>query len=296
MSPGTIAALALMVAGLLAPPGAAQGRLSEKGITAQTIAGTTITVEYYRPAARGREKLFGGVVTWGEHWTPGANWATTVDVDHDVRVEGRLLPKGKYSLWTVVRPDTWTVAFHRRSHLFHTNRPDSTDEQLRLQVRPDSGPPTEVLTFDFPEVRPAATTLRLRWGTVVVPLRFSGIADPLPMVPSPAVRGRYLGRYDLEVLPGTPGVTPGRRLVDIVQAGDTLRWRDADGPEAERRDFILSPAGEDDFSRARRAADGQYWPDGGVVVSFTVANGRTSGFEVQTEDGTVVSRARRMPG
>jgi hypothetical protein len=109
------------------------------------------------------------------------------------------------------------------------------------------------------------------------------------------VRGRYLGRYDLEILPGTPGVTPGRRLVDIVQAGDTLRWRDADGPEAERRDFILSPAGEDDFTRARRAADGQYWPDGGVVVSFSVANGRTSGFEVQTEDGAVVSRARRVP-
>ncbi len=37
-------------------------------------------------------------------------------------------------------------------------------------VRPESGPATEVLTFDFPAVDSAGTTLRLRWGTVVVPL------------------------------------------------------------------------------------------------------------------------------
>src|SRR5829696_7322276 len=113
----------------------AQGRLSEHAVAAQTIAGTTITIEYYRPVARGRDTLFGKVVTWGEHWTPGANWATTVDVDHDIRVEGQRLPKGKYSLWTIVRPDTWTVAFHRRTRLFHLSRPDSTDEQLRVSVR-----------------------------------------------------------------------------------------------------------------------------------------------------------------
>ena len=92
-----------------ARPGAAQGRLSEHAVAAQSIAGTTITVEYYRPVARGRDSLFGKVVTWGEHWTPGANWATTIDVDHDVRLNGRRLPTGKYALWTVVQPDTWSV-------------------------------------------------------------------------------------------------------------------------------------------------------------------------------------------
>ncbi len=63
--------------------------LSEHAVTAQTVAGTTITVEYYRPLARGRDSLFGKVVKWGDHWTPGANWATTIEVDHDVRRSGR---------------------------------------------------------------------------------------------------------------------------------------------------------------------------------------------------------------
>jgi hypothetical protein len=32
-------------------------------VRAATTAGTTITVEYYRPAARGRDRLFGKAVT-----------------------------------------------------------------------------------------------------------------------------------------------------------------------------------------------------------------------------------------
>ena len=140
--------LVALLAILRAAPACAQGRLSERAGVSQTVAGTTIAVEYYRPVARGRGNLFGGVVQWGENCTPGANWATTVEVDHDVRVEGQPLPKGKYGLWIVVRPDTWTVSFHRRARRFHTDRPDSTDEALRLKVRPDSGPHTEVLTFD----------------------------------------------------------------------------------------------------------------------------------------------------
>jgi hypothetical protein len=143
--------------------------LSEHAVTAQTVAGTTITVEYYRPQARGRDPLFGKVVKWGEHWTPGANWATTIELDHDVLVNGAALPKGKYAVWTVVQPDRWTVEFRRQWHKFHVPPPsDSSDVQLQLSVRPENGPHTEALTFDFPAVGPGGTTLRFRWGTVAV--------------------------------------------------------------------------------------------------------------------------------
>jgi hypothetical protein len=179
--------LAAGVASLTARTSAAQRMLSEHAVTAQTVAGTTITVEYYRPAARGRDSLFGKVVTWGEHWTPGANWATTIEVDHDVRLDGALLPKGKYALWSVVQPDRWTVELHRQWHKFHVPPPsDTSDIQLRLPARPETAPFTEVLTFDFPVVRPAATTLRFRWGTVAVSLEVAVIAPKLGLLGSPA--------------------------------------------------------------------------------------------------------------
>ena len=93
---------AAMLFGATSPSFAsAQIRASEHATVTQRVSGTTITLEYDRPVARGRT-IFGErgvVVKWGEVWTPGANWATTIDVDRDVKNDGRPLPKGKYSLW-----------------------------------------------------------------------------------------------------------------------------------------------------------------------------------------------------
>ena len=290
-----VLAVATGLAGGANRPCAAQGMLSEHAVVAQTVAGTTITIEYYRPVARGRDSLFGKVVTWGEHWTPGANWATTIDVDHDVRLDGALLPKGKYAIWTVVQRDRWTVELHRQWHKYHVPPPsDTSDIQLRLAVRPEAGPPVEVLTFDFPVVRPATTTLRFRWGTVVMSLQVAAIAPKIALLGSTDAGAPYLGRYDLEVLTEDSTLARRRLQVDIVAAGDTLRWHDADGPEAERRDFLLSPAGKNRFTRARRAPDGQYWPDSGSVVTFTMDGGRASALEVQQRDGGTGSRGTRV--
>lgn len=274
-------------------PCAAQTRLSEHGLVAQTVGGTTVTVEYYRPVARGRTDLFGGVVTWGEDWTPGANWATTIDVDHELRLEGTLLPKGKYSLWAIVRPDAWTIELHRRVHLFHLARPDSTDLQLRTSVRTDSGPHTEILTFDFPQVGLGETTLRLRWGTMVVPIHFTMIAPPLRLLASAEERARYVGRYDVVISP-PDGSPPRQRVVDIADVADTLRWLDVEQGPAGRREFLLSPAGPDDaFTRAVRTPDGQFWREAGLTLTFTMMNGRPEGFEVQIDDGSVLARGKR---
>ena len=290
-----LASLALLAAILPAVPACAQGRLSEKASVMQQVAGTTITIEYYRPVARGRTPL-GGVVHWGENWTPGANWATTVGVDHDVRIDGSLLPKGTYGLWAVVQPDSWVVNFHRRARRFHTDRPDSSDVALRLVVRPDSGPTTEVLTFDFPGMSSTGTTLRFRWGTVVVPLRISAMAPPLGLIADPVVRRAYVGRYEAETLPDglRMGLEPGRGRVDIAESGDTLVWNEV-GRSGKGDRIVLSTAGDDAFSWARRDSTGQFWNEPGVTVSFTRTDGRPTGFEVEMESGAVASRGTRMP-
>jgi hypothetical protein len=273
----------------------AQGRLSEKALVSQTVGSTTITVEYYRPVARGRADLIPGIVHWGQWWTPGANWATTIEVDRDVKVEGQLLPRGKYSLWTRPRADAWTIDLHRSARRFHLSHPDSSDRQLSATVRPDSGPRTDVLTFDFPEIATGSTTLRLRWGTVVVPLHLTMMAPPLAMVPK-GDRARFLGRYDVEV-PPIDGQASRHLQVDIAEAGDTLKWRDVVNPGQPLREFILSPSpgSDDELTRAQRSPDGQWWTQSGFTVVFSVANGQATGFQVRVEDGAVIgSRATRV--
>lgn len=98
----------------------------------QKVDSTTITVEYYRPSVRGRT-IFGQLVPWGITWTPGANWATTLEVDRDVRIDGHPVPRGKYSVWMIpaAKPDPWTVVLNRSARRFHVMRPDAKDDELR---------------------------------------------------------------------------------------------------------------------------------------------------------------------
>src|SRR5215212_7024286 len=94
----------ILLAGLVAPFSIeAQIRASELAVMSQTIDGTLITVQYSRPRARGRDPIFGTrAVTWGETWTPGANWATTLEVNKPVTINGNPVAKGKYSVWMKV--------------------------------------------------------------------------------------------------------------------------------------------------------------------------------------------------
>ena len=107
-----------------------RGRLSEEASVSQTVDGTRISVEYFRPRARGRDPLFGKVVHWNETWTPGANWATTLEVNKDIKLDGHALAKGRYSVWMVPRQaGNWTLVLdpqHRRWHTAGRTRPRSS--------------------------------------------------------------------------------------------------------------------------------------------------------------------------
>ena len=161
--PNSIAAV--FVTATLALPLGAQVKPSEYASVSQTVDGTVITVDYSRPQVRGRRDVFGKIVPAGDVWTPGANWATTLEVSKPIRLQDRELAAGKYSMWMVTGPGDWTVYLHRNPRLFHTNPPKVGDMLLSFTIRPTEGEHTELLTFDFPRVAPDSTTLRFRWAT-----------------------------------------------------------------------------------------------------------------------------------
>jgi hypothetical protein len=143
-------------------------RANQHGSVTQQIADTTVTVEYNRPVARGRE-LFGALVPWGRIWCPGADTCTTIQVSTDVKVDDQKLAAGTYSLWAEPQPDQWTVIFNRTQPVFHTRYPAGQDA-LRIQATPRKGSPMETLAFYFPLVDGKHAELVLHWGTTIVPL------------------------------------------------------------------------------------------------------------------------------
>jgi hypothetical protein len=166
---GVVLALALAAAPS-AQEGAPKVKPSQHGTVSQRIADTTITVDYNRPVARGRE-LFGKLVPYGRVWCPGADDCTTIEVSTKVTFEGQELPAGKYSVWTEPGPEKWVVIFNKQANAFHTRYPAGQDA-LRLEVTPRTGSRMETLAFYFPAVDGHKGELALHWGTVVVPLKF----------------------------------------------------------------------------------------------------------------------------
>jgi hypothetical protein len=142
---------------------------SQAATVSQRVANTDITITYSRPVARGRA-LFGALVPYDEVWNPGADQATAIAFSRDVQVNAAPLAAGKYSLWVIPRPETWTVIFSKAADVYHTPYPGEAQDALRLDVRPGPGPHMETLTFYFPTVDGKDATLRLHWGETMMPL------------------------------------------------------------------------------------------------------------------------------
>lgn len=117
-----------------------------------------ISVTYSRPSKRGRT-IFGGLVPYDNVWRTGANEATIFETNHDLQVDGNLLPAGTYSLFTVPGKDTWQVIFNKEYGQWgldifsgEANRDPGMDE-LSIEIQPILTQHTfEQFTIDFEHV------------------------------------------------------------------------------------------------------------------------------------------------
>ncbi|HEX6049429.1 MAG TPA: DUF2911 domain-containing protein [Gemmatimonadaceae bacterium] len=258
----------------------AQVMASEKGSVSQTVDGTTITVEYSRPVARGRTP-FPDVVRYGRPWTPGANWATTIEVDKDVHINGNPLPKGKYSVWMIPGAGEWIVTLSRDARRFHTRPPSEDDEQVRFAVKPTTGAHMETLAFYFPVVTRDGATLDLHWATTIVPMRITVEASRVPTI-ADAERARYVGTY--RVVPNAEdGGIPAMTLTVTDSAGH-LRARATPALWGYDPTFDLVPDRRDRRDRQFRLAfyrDGKpFGMEAEGVIRFEESGARASGFDV----------------
>ena len=156
-----------------------------------------IVVDYGRPQLRGRT-AFPTVIKWGEMWTPGANWATTLTVNHPVTLDGQPLKAGSYSLWMTPSETTWTLYVHAQAHRFHESRPKPDDRMVAVIRKPATvAPSVEALTFGFPAVSKSGATLEFRWGTTALAYRLEVEPTLPPGTMTEAEARAYVGEYTL---------------------------------------------------------------------------------------------------
>jgi hypothetical protein len=131
---------------------------------------TDITIAYSRPGVKGRQ-IWGTLVPYDKVWRTGANEATTITFSQEVKIDGKPLPAGTYSLHTIPGKEEWTVIFNKDAKQWGSYSYEQANDALRVRVKPQQGEHAEWMTFSFPDVSTNAATLQFAWEKVRIPIR-----------------------------------------------------------------------------------------------------------------------------
>ena len=108
--------------------------------------------------------MIGGKEPFGTVWRTGANAATTIEFDQDVKIEGKRLPAGKYALFTIPDEEEWTIIFNKDFNQQGAYNYDEKKDVLRVKV--DAKKPAQfVETFT---IIPEKDRVTLKWENTEV--------------------------------------------------------------------------------------------------------------------------------
>ncbi|SDT68987.1 Protein of unknown function [Mucilaginibacter mallensis] len=137
-----------------------------------TINGNHIKVVYSRPSVRNRV-IFGEVVPWNRIWRTGADAATKISLSDPLYFNGKLLPAGSYSIFTIPTPDGWTLIFNQQANIWGTEHNAAYDLlKIPIQTR-YLDQPTEMLTFAIIPTGTNGGILSVSWDKLKALVNFT---------------------------------------------------------------------------------------------------------------------------
>ena len=166
-------ALAIIIANFSIEAQVKTPQSSPKAKIMQTVGLTDVEINYSRPSARGRA-VFGNLVPFGKVWRTGANENTTISFSDDVVIDGKTLKKGKYSLYTIPKIESWEVIFYKTTD--NWGNPAEWKEEnvaLRAAVKPETvNRKTETFTIGINGLDDNFAFLEIFWENSYAALKF----------------------------------------------------------------------------------------------------------------------------
>tara|TARA_R100001369_G_scaffold41450_1_gene67621 strand:- start:744 stop:1334 length:591 start_codon:yes stop_codon:yes gene_type:complete len=146
--------------------------LSPHTSTMEMIGDAHIHIDYSSPGVRGRI-IFGGLVGYDAVWQAGAHNATWLETNKDLVINGELLPKGKYSFFTIPSKADWTIMINKNWNQHGKDDYDENEDVLRFKVTPSiSENITEHLKYKVNKVSETEGTISLAWAKVTISFPF----------------------------------------------------------------------------------------------------------------------------
>lgn len=169
-----LAASALFAAPAAAQPATREQRtlLSPRDTVELSLEGARVRVDYGRPSMRGR-RIMGGLVPFGRVWRTGANAATTLITDADLRIGDAVVPRGTYTIFTLPGEREWLLIVNRQTGQWGTEY-NATRDLVRIPMRSERlRQPVEQFTIKLERGANGVGTMALEWESTraTVPVR-----------------------------------------------------------------------------------------------------------------------------
>ncbi len=136
----------------------------------QRIGLTDFKVVYSRPSVKDR-MIWGELVPFDKVWRTGANANTLITFSDDIKIGGKAIKAGTYSIFTIpVQGGDWTVMFNSVTDGWGDSKYDKANDVLTLTTTPIKGMYQESLRFSFEKLKGASGSLVFAWDVVTIDL------------------------------------------------------------------------------------------------------------------------------
>ena len=126
-------------------------------------------VIYSRPQKNNRT-VFGELIEYNTVWRMGANEATEIEFYRDVKIGGKKIFKGKYTMYALVNPTEWTLILNKETDTWGAFKYDQKKDVNRVKVPvQQSLVPADVFTIFFEKIA-NGMNLNIAWDTALVSL------------------------------------------------------------------------------------------------------------------------------
>ncbi len=118
-------------------------------------------VIYSRPLKNNRT-IFGGIQKYNELWRLGANESTEIEFFTNVKVAGKAVPKGRYTLYCIPTENKWTIMINKDNFSWGHYAYDIKKDLLRADIDVEKNSDTvEAYTMFFEETKTGANLIML---------------------------------------------------------------------------------------------------------------------------------------
>lgn len=137
-------------------------------VAKKRIGNTDVSITYNAPAVRGR-KIWGGLVSYDKIWVTGAHNATTLEVGKDFHVGKKMIPSGKYAIFTIPGVGEWTIIINKNWEQHLTDEYSEKDDLARFTVKPRMKEDvTERLQYEIDQTGERTADIIIRWEKLSV--------------------------------------------------------------------------------------------------------------------------------